>query len=267
MTIESIALSFANRPTVILSRRGYSGYAQVLHCSQSPVTGYRRYMSWRDFVQTTGRGDPSVFQLVGGGGLSPIALTPELQRWLYGLIGESAQGTMTANELKNAWRNLTAWNKAFTNKGGTKQGYADYILGINTDAAEGIVYQPVIATGATVKLIGREFSRYGKKLQAIEVLDIRKPDTYAATYKKNWWTIFPATNSVNLDNKKERIDPFPKMKNDRDTPWALLGDGVNFGWIESGWLRPMRDDEAHPAYPYLPIRATGSWDSSGERRL
>lgn len=265
MTITALSISFANSPTVTLTRREYSGYAQVRHCSQSPVTGYKTYMDWRFDQRNAGWGDPSVFQVLGLPEVKPIFLTRQMQEWMFGLLRESAGGLMTEDALKRAWANLTAWNKAFTNKAGTKQGYADYILHINEDAPQGLGYQPVIATGATVKLVGNKFKKWNRWYQSFEVLDVRNPNTYNATYKNNWMHILPATNSMNMGNGIERIDPFPKMVNDRDTPWAMLGDGYSTWAIEVDWLRPMREDEAHPAYPYLPSRDTGSW-VGGRRR-
>lgn len=265
--INSITLSFRGGKLVRLTPKPYwSGYAQVLHCSQSPVTDYQRYMTWRGFVETTGKGDPSVFQLLATAKQMPIFLTKQMQEWIYGLLKESANGTMTEAQLLNAWRNLTAWNKAFNNKKGREQGFADYILHENEGSQQGLGYLPVIATGATVKMIDEPIRLYGLWVQKFEVLDVRNPNTYKATYKDNWMHIFPATNSLNLDNRQERIDPFPKMYQDRDTPWPLLGDGTNVGLIERAWLRPLRSDEPHPAYPYMPVRSTGSWTSDGIRR-
>lgn len=238
-------------------------YARVRHCSESPVTGYRRYMTWRGFVETTGKGDPSVFQITQIPDTGVIYLTPTMQRWIFGLLKESAWGTMTEAQLLKAWENLTAWNKAFTNKKGREQGFADYILHVNETSSQGLGYVPVIATGATVRKVGKPFVKYGKTLQGIACLDVTKPETYKATIADNWDVIFPATNSLNLDNQKERIDPFPKMYNDRDTPWPLLGNGTDVLYIESGWLE---DCGPFPQYPYMPLRETGSWNADGKRK-
>src|SRR5688572_15290589 len=119
-------------------------YARVLHCSQSPYTGYQRYMKWRGFVNTPGKGDPSVFKYINRSPL--VYLTKPLQEWIFGLIREASEGVMTEAELKKAWENLTAWKKAFNNKRGREQGYADYILHVNEDAKQGLGCEGVLAT-------------------------------------------------------------------------------------------------------------------------
>lgn len=234
-------------------------FAQVLHCSQTPYTGYRRYMTWRDFVETTGKGDPSVFKYINRGGL--VYLTKLYQEWIFGLFREASEGQMTEAQLKTAWTNATAWNKAFNNKRGREQGFADYILHVNENAKQGLGCEGVMCTGATIKLIdqpylGREYSKpvWFQDFEVIDVLKVPDPKAAGITWATHWWLIMPATNSLNLDGGKERIDPFPKMAGDRDTPWPLMGYGTSRGTIQRDWLKILPKGIKKPAYPYTPFR-------------
>lgn len=244
-------------------------FARVRHCSQSPYTGLKRYMTWRGFVEGTGRGDPSVFKYINRSEL--VYLTKPLQEWIFGLIREASEGTMTEEELRLSWKNLTAWNKAFTNKKGREQGYADYILHVNEGARRGLGCEGVIATGATVLLKGDPY--WGREnggpmeYQDFEVLDVLDPATLKTTWATHWWVIMAATNSVNLDNRKERIDPFPKMKDDRDTPWPLMGVGTTTGTIQRSWLEVLPNDLTKPAYPYMPYRSKGGTNRFDMRNM
>jgi hypothetical protein len=237
-------------------------FARVLHCSQSPYTGYKRYMDWRGFA---GKGDPSVFKYVQKND-KIVIMTRQIQQWIFGLIRESAEGSMTEAQLITSWTSLTANARAFNDGGGRDQGYADYILHVN-EGKEGMKAQPIMCTGHTLKLKGDPYKAYGGvRFQDFEILDVKAvPDPIAAgyTWANRWWLIMAATNSLNLDNGGERIDPFPKMAGDRDTPWPLMGFGTSTGTIQRDWLQPVTYEIESGCYPYLPWRQRGGierWD-------
>lgn len=237
-------------------------FARVRHCIQSPVTGYRRYMDWRGF---TGKGDPSVFKGIATKTTKPIFLTKALQQWIFSQIVLSAEGHMTLQQMEKVWENLTAWNKAFTNKGGREQGYADYILHVNENARQGLRAENIMGTGATLKLAGREYKLYGEWVQDYYVADVLDPGTLLTNFKDDFWLFYAAPNSVNIGPIDERIDPFPKMYNDWDTYWPLMGYGVKTQTIKRDWLEVLDFEVVKGMYPYMPWRARGGavddrWD-------
>lgn len=216
-------------------------YARIKHCSQSSVTDYKTYMNWRFGNTRVGAGDPSVFKY-------PFYQetyfrpTREQEDWWYERLVEASQGTMTPAQLDPAWRNLVNPKKAFTNNRDlTVWGYR-----IN---GKQLRLEPVIATGATVKLIGSPYIKNGVEWQSFEIIDMLKSDWRNMTIASHWWLIQSATNSLNITGG-ERIDPFPKMVGDRMTPYFLWGLGTNVGYLPSGWFEPLPDDLAKPAYPY-----------------
>lgn len=238
-------------------------FAFVQHCSQSKLAAYKNYMDWRGF---RGVGDPSCYQWISTRTTKPISLTREMQELIYSFNVESSQNTMSENELKNNWRNLTAWNKAYTNKGNNKNDdhptHADYILNIGTNLRQGIVAQPVLPTGATIELVGDPYKKYGVMCQDFKVLDMLNPNSYNATWHTHWQYVVAATNSVraeydnagnlkpNINGKRELIDPFPKMRGDRTTFWLLMGLGTNIQTTYADGLLYLDFEPERPLYPY-----------------
>lgn len=238
-------------------------FGRVRHCIQSPVTGYQRYMDWRGFH---GNGDPSVFKYIASKTTKPIFLTKALQQWIFSQIVLSAEGHMTLDQMHKVWQNMTAWNKAFTNKGSREQGYADYILHENENARQGLRCENIMGTGATLKLVGREYRMFGKWVQDFAVADVLDPGTLLTNWKEDFWLFFAAPNSLNVGPKDERIDPFPKMYQDWDTYWPLMGYGVTTQTIERDWIEVLEFEPDKGMYPYLPWRSRGGlvdarWDT------
>lgn len=242
-------------------------FAFVQHCFQSKKADYKNYMDWRGF---RGMGDPSCYQWINTKTTKSIQLNRYMQELIHGFNVTSAQGTMTEAELKNDWKNLTAWNKAFTNKGNNRNyddpKFADYILGIGENLRQGITTCPVVPTGATIELVGNPYRKYGVMCQDFKVLDMLDKDSYQITWKTHWQYVVAATNSVraeydnqgilkpNAQGKKEIIDPFPKMEGNRTTFWLLMGLGTTVQTTYADGLLYLDYEPTRPLYPYYPYR-------------
>ncbi len=262
--IKNIAISFRGGHTVLRPKPGYSGFGQVLPCSQSPVTDFRRYMNWRFGNNKPGANDPSCWKYPFKNERY-LFLSEEQELWWYGLLVECAQGRISEAQIKKAWENLVMPKKAFTNNKSDDYGMG-YILK-EAGHLGPLRLEPVICNKATVKLIGNPYEQGGEEWQNIELVDMLTDAWKTMTYKTHWWIIQPANSSVNVGpDNGEDLNPFPKLGN-RDVPYFLWGLGTTVGRIEAGWIRKMTTDEPHPGYPYSPLRATGTWSADGIRLL
>lgn len=194
-------------------------------------------------------GIPSVFQLIQSPKNKPISLSPEVQRWMFGIFRECAPSYFTDVEIKKCWRNAFMGAKAFTNKTGWDNGYQDVILDENM-GAENFKLQPTICHGATVKVMREPFMKGGVLVSEIEILDVLDPATLTRTYANSRHLIFPAINWYRFPEPFGKADYFP-LFDEHDVPIPLLGYGTNRGYIETQWLRFITNDE-YPANPYWP---------------
>lgn len=258
-------------------------YAFVEHGVNSKYMGYKNYMDWRGFH---GSGDPSVYQWIATKTTKVIYMTRQIQELVFSFNVASAEGTMTMDELKKAWANLTAWNKALNNKKGTKQGFADYIRGVNLNAKQGLGAQNVIITGSTIKLFDNPYKKYGGWCQDFELADVLDPMTLLYTWKTHWHLIPAVTNSYRAiidknpasptfgqwipdkNGRGEIIGPFPKMRGDRSSFWLYMGLGTNRGTMYADALRYLDYVPSRPLWPYLnaPPRNIGDYESFWDMR-
>ena len=235
----------------------YPRYAQVMN----HVEMYgENILDYTDVPLRFG-GIPDVFQLFQTSTQQPTKLTRELQFWMKRLFDECMADVMTDKEIVTCWKNTFRGMRAFTNKFGPDNGFADYIQGVNLDA-EPMKLNPTICRGATIKVLRAPFMKGGVLISEFEVLDAFDPDTLTKTYKDNRDKIFAAINwsrcYIDFDKKivdpnfpLGRAEPFPNPAN-RDVPIPLLGNHTNKAYIETKWLRFMDAGEAMPANPYWP---------------
>lgn len=255
-----------------------SRYAFVEHHINSKYWGYKNYMDAHGFV---GQGDPSVYQWISTPSTKVVYMTKAMQDLVHGFNVQAAQGSgMTPLELKNVWKNLTAWNRALNNKKGTKQGFADYVQGINTSAKQGIGAQPVLITGSMLKLIRSPYKKYGVWCQDFEIADMTKESSYFLSWYRDWHLIPAVTNSyraivdangkyvVDKNGRKEIVGPFPIMMGGRSTFWLYMGYGTNVGTTYADGLRYLDYVPTAPLWPYLniPKVAPSSYESLWDMR-
>lgn len=248
-----------------------SQFMRVKHCSQSPVTDFKRYMNWREGgggnpITEVGRGLPSCFKYQFANERY-LFLDPTREFWWYDRLVEASQGSMSAAELRSAWRNLVRPDKAFTNNKSEDYGMG-YIL--NEAGHPGMLrLEPVICTGMTVKKVGEKYPKGdGHEYQNFEIIDMLKNDYQSMTIESHWWLIGAATNSVNTDTvNAEKVDPFPLMAGGRMTPYFLWGLGTTVGTIRADWLEPLPADLVKPAYPYWKTWAVADVGMFDERTI
>lgn len=256
-------------------------YGIVLHCSQTTVTttpshpeGYQRYMNWRggandNPITAIGRGLPSCFKYHFQNE-KYLFLDEARERWWFELLRQSLQwgraDTVLDSEVRVAWDNLVQPDKAFTNVKGDFYGLG-YIIK-SPDHPGKLRLEPIICTGATIKLIGKKYLKGdGFYYQNFEVIDILT-DEYKTVTLDKFWLVQPATNSVNVDTvNKEKIDPFPKMAGNRMTPHFLWGMGTKIGTIRADWIKPLTYKVTKPAYPYMPFQTVADTDRFDLRNL
>lgn len=267
MTNVSITITH-NKPP---AHRGE--FAFVRHCFQSPVTGYRRYMSWRGYSEKEYDGDPSVWLLYAINNQKPVWTTEPIQWWIYDEgIRKPSEGTMTEVEMIKAWYNLMMGKKAFTNKISFESGRADWIQKLNLSNKQGIGVMPVVASGATIKTKGDPFQVNDKDsegkiwLQPFEICNAMDKNITSIRWAIKWWLFMAATVSVNVGESGERIDTWPKMKDDRDTLFPFLGNN-DTGLIDTRWLDYLDFEPTKPLYPYYPFRNRGGIERWDTRRV
>ena len=233
-------------------------FARLLHCSQTSVTQYRTYMNWRFGNNKPGFGDPSCFKYPF---LRETYLRPtlEMEKWWFGLLQQASQNSMTPAQLEVAWKNLVNPKKAFTNNRDLE------VWGYRINGKQ-MRMEPIICTGATVKLRGGQFLKDGIYWQSFEVIDMLKKDWRTMTLDSHWWLIQAATNSLNVPGG-EIIDPFPKMAGNRMTPYFLWGLGVDTGYLPAAWFQPLPDDLVKRAYPYWNSGSVADIDRFDERTV
>lgn len=238
-------------------------FAFVEHYINSKLWNYKNYMDAHGFF---GLGDPSVYQWISTKTTKVVYMHKQLQELVHSFNVMAAMGSgMTPFDVIKVWKNLTAWNRAFNNKKGTRQGFADYIQGENLGASQGIGAQPVLITGSMLSLLDNPYKKYGVWCQDFEIADVFDPMTYLMTWKKDWWVIPAATNSyrayidkngnyiVDKSGKNEVVGPFPAMWGGRSSFWMYMGWGTRRGTTYADGLRYLDYVPEKPLWPYLNI--------------
>lgn len=230
-------------------------FARLLHCSQTSITQYKTYMNWRFGNNKPGAGDPSCFKypFKDENYLRP---TREMEDWWYSLLEQAAQNSMTEAQLGTAWRNLINPKKAFTNNRDLD------VWGYRINGKQ-LRMEPIICTGATVKLRGDPFLKSGIYWQSFEVIDMLKSGWRNMTLDSHWWLIQAATNSLNVAGG-EIIDPFPKMAGNRMTPYFIWGLGTDTGYLPAAWFEPIAGLTKR-AYPYWKTGSVADIDRFADR--
>jgi hypothetical protein len=188
-----------------------------------------------------------------------IPLTRSMQEFWFAQLVQSAGGSMTFKELKSAWASLTCGWRAYTNRHGWDNGYADYINGVNTNRSP-MGFEPILTGGNVVEILDTApITKYGQKYWKIRTIDATNFNITAAEVNRRTdpYVITLATNSCRRgfdQNKKkwmiEKVEePFPQL-NGRDVPVPLFSD-KSYNYIEASRVRIMRPGEPIPR-PYYP---------------
>lgn len=155
----------------------------------------------------------------------PVSLTEPLQRVWFKMIKVASNYSLLFSDYLRCWRNLTAWDRAFSNGTSREQGYADYILYENI-GGEDMKMTPTIANGATINLLGDAVRRGGRLMYPFEVTDVHSRFSRPLS--------FCATNSTVSPAPLGRVEPFD-TNGAYDVPVPLLGN-LGHAWIDADWV-------------------------------
>lgn len=234
---------------VTTSIHTYQGYpARIIHYHERFGMSYTMYYH-KYHGRGLGKGDPEVMQRIMRAGEVQPKLSPEIERWLFGLLRECTFGRLPDIVLRQAYAHLLAGDRAYNNFAGweTRQ---SVVLKVNL-GAEWMQMGYALPNGATVRVIGREETVAGKRCLPILALDVLDPATLKATYKTDPFTIACATNCVTDPQPNGLVDPFPVLGElGYSTPIPLLTYAQDHVWVESEWIERLPDNTAVRQYPY-----------------
>jgi len=151
--------------------------------------------------------------------------------------------------INRAFRSVTAGYRAFTNRRGWDDGYADYINGENINSPP--MQQETINTGGNiVELLSDRVRIGGKDAYKVVTLNAKSlpPDPLEANHIKTPWLVFKATISrrENYDGRKwlveNKIIPFDQLQG-YDVPIPFIcNDMLNYIEAERIDILPMGAD-------------------------
>src|SRR5688572_29156804 len=152
-----------------------------------------------------------------------------------------------------AFKSVTKGNRAFTNRRGWDDGYADYINGVNTNASP-MEQETINCGGNVVELLSDIIRIAGKDVYQIVTLDGDQPppDPLEINHKTTPWLIFKATISRRegydpRTGKWAREDiaiPFDQLQN-HDVPIPFMAK-EEFNYIEAERIRVLPDSSPLP---------------------
>lgn len=208
------------------------------------------YMLKRMFDRPGAPSDPfNKPDVENGGGGSVVDLTAGLQWFWFGLLRSYAPAWMNDEDLKRAWRNLTASNRAFTNDKGTDK-FRDYISGRNMteeDPAIGKFYScgwnplNVLDDKHPVKFAGIPHFK-------VQAIDPKAHDINSSSYNRKDTPYL--IHFADICYSRTNEGPFPQLDGN-DVPYPVLGVG-GVGYMRVDCLVKWEGDIPSP---YLPPRS------------
>lgn len=214
------------------------------------------YCLWHHLNDESGRGlangDPAVVRRIVRSTEVQAKFTPALERWLFGLLHETTFGRVPEKTLLNAYKNLLADDKAYTDYSGWFHNQS-VVLNVNIGASL-MRMGYALPNGATVMVVGANENRMVKGIKTsvtpILALDSLDPNTLKATYANSPYTIQCATNCVTEPQPFGKVDPFPIIDG-YSTPIPILAEGATRVYIETGWIQKLNQDQLGiRQYPY-----------------
>ncbi|MGZ9221236.1 MAG: hypothetical protein ACXW4Q_03945 [Anaerolineales bacterium] len=155
--------------------------------------------------------------------------------------------------IKQAFKSVTKGNRAFTNRRGWDDGYADYINGVNTNASP-MEQETINCGGNVVELLSGVIRVGGKDVYQVLTLDGDQPppDPLDINHGTAPWLIFKATISRREGYDKRTgkwarediVIPFDQLQN-HDVPIPFMGKG-SFNYIEAERIRVLPDSSPLP---------------------
>jgi len=166
-----------------------------------------------------------------------IPLNRAWQEFWFGLLVKSADGTMTDQELLEAWASLTANHRAFTDKhSANEDGYRDYILDLNRGSKKDMAIKTLSCGGNIIRV-----TQTGPRVY-FKTLDIRENPPKISEVWGDWTVIHWATECVRFPEKgypdhSYMVGRFPQ----------LIGKGVPFPIISATGVNSVFRNRVKPA--------------------
>jgi hypothetical protein len=187
----------------------------------------------------------------------------------YGILYDQLNLTQK-DVIKKAYRSLYIGFRAFTNRHGWDDGYADYINGVNTNSIP--MEQETINTGGNVvELLSDEMGFAGGRVYKVRTLNAgtprnpkNPPNVLEVNHIKTPWLVFRATNSQRVKVMQPKgstqiwtgkwiegiVEPFPQNSG-FDVPGAFIGK-ADFNYIDARRIEVLPDGAPIPSpYRYL----------------
>lgn len=207
------------------------------------------------------KGIPEVFQYVQRPNQKSVAMTREIQNWMFSLFLEK-RGSHPMEDTIKGWTSTYSGGRAFNNKAGFPACY-NAITGQGSGLP---MLAPVLSCGATLKIIGEVNKAHGIKLAEFEVINVNDPETLRhitldnpMELREETWTlkdiphlIYFACNWINSPLPHGHGAAFPGLGG-RDVPIPLLST-VSTGLVDITRIKYLSAGDQIPAYPYYPLR-------------
>ncbi len=209
-------------------------------------------------------GDPAAVPFVQEAKVPPVRISPAMEHFIFNLIKESANGAMTDKQLRNVYANLLRGDKCYNNKASYLEGYQSVILNENVGAEE-MKLTGVLTTGAMGWALGDEMTVGGKRVYKILALNSKDVGSWIEKQGSQWvnkksfyddiWCIHAATNSVTAPKEDPyhpgKVDPWPGLGDiHKSTPFPIFGNGRNYVYVESKWVKRLPLDTNTRLNPY-----------------
>ncbi|HJR80837.1 MAG TPA: hypothetical protein VJ821_12240 [Anaerolineales bacterium] len=162
--------------------------------------------------------------------------------------------SLTEKDIINlAFKSVTKGNRAFTNRRGWDDGYADYINGVNTNA-DPMEQETINCGGNVVELLSNLISIGGKDAYQVVTMDGDQlpPNPLEVNHKTAPWLVFKAIIS-RREGYDPRTDewaredlaiPFDQLQG-HDVPIPFMGKG-SFNYMEAERIRVLPDRSPAP---------------------
>jgi hypothetical protein len=171
---------------------------------------------------------------------------------LYNKLYDGLDATQK-NIINLAFKSVTKGNRAFTNRRGWDDGYADYINGVNINASP-MEQETINCGGNVVELLSDIVRVGGKNVYQIVTLDGNQPppNPLEVNHQTTAWLVFKA-----IISRREGFDPrtgkwaredlaipFDQLQS-HDVPIPFMGEGP-FNYIEAERIRVLPDSSSVP---------------------
>lgn len=180
---------------------------------------------------------------------SRVALNSELQHYWYALLLKNRPAGWTDDQMKKAWKSLTAGDRAFTNFAGSED-HHDYINNTNVTAPDIAMDKFRVCGGGVVNVLSETpVNIIGIPCYRVQAIDpTSHPDPTKINHGQTPWLVHVATNDYELP--EIHVGGFPQLGgNPVQVPLLGIG-GENL--LPVACLQKLDPNKPYPS-PYLTV--------------